>query len=118
MSEIHTTGTWRPTAGDESAFIEAWAEFAGWASRMPGAGELRLTRDVRDERRFVSFGAWQSNEAVRAWKGSPEFRERMAQVLRHVDEFEATELEVVATATSGTTTTSVARRKAIEQHAV
>jgi heme-degrading monooxygenase HmoA len=109
MHEIYTTGTWKPNPGAEDAFIEAWAEFAGWASRMPGAGTLRPTRDVRDEQRFVSFGAWQSNEAVRAWKSAPDFRERMARVLQHVDEFEPTELAVVATAESGATTTAAPR---------
>jgi len=98
MSEIYTTGTWRPSPGKHDAFVEAWAEFADWASRMPGVGTLVLTEDVRDTERFVSFGAWESLEAVRAWKNAPEFRERLARVLRHVEDFEPTELAVVATA--------------------
>lgn len=101
MSELYTTGTWRAKAGAEDAFVEAWSEFAGWASTMPGAGTLRLTRDLKDRGRFVSFGRWESEEAVRAWKGGPEFGSRMARVLEHVDDFQATELEVLATARSG-----------------
>jgi heme-degrading monooxygenase HmoA len=62
---------------------------------MPGAGTAVLTRDVRDPERFVSFVAWASLEAVRAWKTSPEFRPRMARVQKHVDKFAPTELEVV-----------------------
>jgi hypothetical protein len=50
---------------------------------------------------FVSFGAWKSVDAVRVWKGAPDFRERMALVLRHVAEFEPTELAVVAAAEAG-----------------
>lgn len=65
---------------------------------MAGAGTLRLTRDVRETERFVSFGRWESIDAVRAWKTASEFRERMARVLQHVDDFEATELAVAATA--------------------
>ena len=38
---------------------------------------------------------------MRAWKGSPEFKERMARVLQHVSEFNPTELELVATADEG-----------------
>jgi hypothetical protein len=38
---------------------------------------------------------------VRDWKGSPEFRERMAQVLQHVAEFQPSELKLVATADAG-----------------
>ncbi len=101
MTDIYTMGTWTPAEGKTDAFSEAWAEFAGWASAMPGAGTLRLARDARNPRRFVSFGVWQNVESVRAWKSSPEFRERIARVLQHVDEFEPTELGVVATAESG-----------------
>jgi heme-degrading monooxygenase HmoA len=54
-----------------------------------------LARDVRDPERFVSFVAWDSLEAVRAWKTSPGFRPRMARVQEHIDKFAPTELEVV-----------------------
>jgi heme-degrading monooxygenase HmoA len=108
MSELYTTGAWTPKAGAEEAFVEAWGEFAGWASGMPGAGTLRLTRDTKDPRRFVSFGRWESEEAVRAWKSGAEFSTRMARVREHVDEFHASELEVVAVARSGSTTSAAA----------
>jgi heme-degrading monooxygenase HmoA len=101
MSEVYTTGNWKPNAGEEDAFVEAWKEFAGWASQSPGAGTLRLARDAQDPARFVSFGRWESIEAAHAWKGSPEFKERMSRVRRHVDQFVASELEVVATVDEG-----------------
>jgi heme-degrading monooxygenase HmoA len=108
MSEIYTTGTWVPTEGREHAFVEAWAEFAAWASTMPGAGRLRLGRDLHEPGRFVSFGDWESGETVAAWKMSPEFKERMAQVLQHVGEFKPSELELLATATQGASTIEAA----------
>jgi heme-degrading monooxygenase HmoA len=98
MSETITSGSWQPRAGHEDAFVEAWMEFAAWASETPGAGTLRLACDLRDSARFVSYGDWQSLEAVHAWKGSSEFRDRMARVLQHVDDFRPAELETVATA--------------------
>ena len=101
MSELYTQGVWKPAVGKEGAFVEAWLAFAGWASGMPGAGTLRLVRDVRNWERFVSFGTWDSAEHVRTWKSHPEFRQRIARVLQHVDEFEPTELSLVATADSG-----------------
>jgi heme-degrading monooxygenase HmoA len=104
MGEIYTTGSWKPSPGREDAFVEAWAQFAGWASSMPGAGTLRLMRDLHQPGRFVSVGDWESIEEVRNWKSSLEFRERMARVLQHVEEFEPTELAVVATAEAGSTT--------------
>jgi heme-degrading monooxygenase HmoA len=98
MSHTYTTGSWKPTAGKQDVFVAAWSGFAAWASGMPGAGTLRLARDTRDPERFVSFAAWDSIEAVRAWKSAPDFRERLARVLQHVAEFEPSELKVVATA--------------------
>ena len=95
MGEIFTTGRWKPNEGKEAAFIDAWTGFAAWASSRPGAGTLRLTRDAQ---LFPSFGAWESIEAVRAWKGAPKFRERLARVLQHVSEFVPSELALVAMA--------------------
>src|ERR1700737_639854 len=101
MGEIYTTGRWKPNAGMEDAFVDAWALFAAWARGVRGLGELRLTRDVRQPEVFVSFAAWKSSDAVRAWKSAPDFRERLADVLQHVDEFEPSELTVVASADAG-----------------
>ena len=100
MNPVCTTGVWKPKVGEEQEFVAAWTAFASWAGTMPGAGTLRLARDDGDARRYVSFGVWESGDAVRAWKGSPEFRERIARVLRHVEGFEPAELTVVATAAS------------------
>jgi len=101
MAELVTTGTWMVDSDKEVAFIDAWADFAAWASSMPGAGPLRLGRDVRDKRRFVSYAAWTDADAVHAWKSAPAFRERLAGVLQHVDDFQASELDVVARAANG-----------------
>lgn len=95
MSELYTTGTWRPKPGRDAEFVAAWQEFAAWAAAMPGAGTLRLTRDTGDAGRYVSLGRWQDDEAVRAWKASADFRERIGRVLQHVDGFEPAELAVL-----------------------
>jgi len=92
---IYTTGSWKPFPGREDAFLEAWAEFMTWATSLPGAGAAVLGRDERDPGRFVSFAAWESIDAVRGWKDSPEFKPRMARVQEHVDKFAPTELDVV-----------------------
>jgi heme-degrading monooxygenase HmoA len=101
MAEAYTTGSWVPNAGEEDAFIAAWSEFAKWASTMPGAGRVRLARDLRDPGRFVSFARWENIEAIRGWKGSDEFKPRMSRVQQHVDKFNPTELEVVAAFENG-----------------
>jgi heme-degrading monooxygenase HmoA len=104
MIETYTTGTWTPNPGATDAFVEAWTDFAAWASGMPGAGTLRLVCDVRDTSRYMSFGDWSSADAIRQWKTSPEFRERLAHVLQHVSDFRPSELALVATADGGTAT--------------
>jgi len=96
VSIVYTSGTWKTTPDREEAFVEAWEQFAAWATTMPGAGRLQLTRDLYEEGRYVSFGSWSSEEAVRGWKGSPEFKERLAQVVQHVAEFSSAELGMVA----------------------
>ena len=95
-SPVYTTGSWRPFPGHEDAFLDAWREFASWSCRMPGAHLALLGRDLRDPERFVSFMGWDSIDDVRGWKGSPEFKSRMAPVQEHVDRFAPTELEVAA----------------------
>ena len=101
MPDAYTLGSWRPFPGQEDAFIEAWTEFASWATGLPGSGKARLARDLREPDRFWSFLDWENIEAVRNWKSSPEFKERMGRVQKHIDEFAPTELELVASCTSG-----------------
>ena len=95
MGAVYATGSWVPHAGQEEQFLAAWRAFAEWSRGMAGAGEITLTRDLRDPGRFVSFSRWESIEAVRAWKAHGEFKQRMSVVQRHVDRFAPTELEVV-----------------------
>jgi heme-degrading monooxygenase HmoA len=94
MAETYTTGMWSAKAGEEREFVQAWQEFASWASGMPGVGTLRLTRDVTEPSRFLSFAPWESLEAIHSWKASPEFKERIGRVKAHVDDFTAWELEL------------------------
>jgi len=96
--EICTTGEWIAKPGEEGALQEAWLAFASWAHSMPGAGTLRLTKDLAQPGRFVSFGIWDSLAQVHAWKGDAEFRERMGRVQHHVARFAPAELEVVEVA--------------------
>jgi heme-degrading monooxygenase HmoA len=65
------------------------ASFATWAN--PG--------------RFVSFGQWDDADAVRGWKSSPEFKERLGRVVRQATEFEPTELVTLAKVMGGTVET-------------
>jgi heme-degrading monooxygenase HmoA len=102
MYEIFTHGRFEVEPGNEQAFVDAWSEFATWASERAGAGTLRLVRDVRNAGRFLSFGQWDDADAVRAWKSSAEFKERIGRVVRQTTEFEPTELVTIVKVTGGT----------------
>ena len=97
MAAMYTTAEWIAKDGHEQPFVEAWNLFATWAQSQPGAGTLRLTRDLESATRFVSFGSWDSVEAAHQWKSDPEFRSRMAEVQAHVAKFSPSELEVLRT---------------------
>ena len=107
MTGLVTTGMWIVAPTKQAAFVQAWASFAEWASSQPGAGMLRLGVDAGNPTRFVSFGVWRDTASVRHWKSSPEFRERLVRVLQQVDEFRPAELEVLATATGGSSAVSL-----------
>jgi heme-degrading monooxygenase HmoA len=102
MYEIFTYGRFEVEQGNEEAFVEAWSEFATWASERPGAGTLRLVRDVRSAGRFVSFGQWDDADAIQAWKSAAEFKERLGRVVKQATEFEPTELVTMVKVTGGT----------------
>ena len=70
-----TMAEWEVRPGNEAAFIDAWDRFAEWtAGHQPGAIVGVLVQDVADPRRFVSYGPWDSPEAIAAWRGSPASR--------------------------------------------
>jgi heme-degrading monooxygenase HmoA len=94
----YTTASWLPHPGHEDAFLDAWQQFANWSCHMPGAQLAVLARDLRDPNRFVSLIGWDDLEDIHAWKGSIDFKPRVAQVQEHIEQFAPTELDVVATA--------------------
>ena len=100
VRSLNTTGIWTPYPGTHEAFIQAWGELADWASSLPGAQTLILIRDTRETERDVSICSWRTDADVRVWKATPEFRERMVQVPRYVDDSQPTELTPVACAGS------------------
>jgi quinol monooxygenase YgiN len=101
MYEIFTHGRFEVDPANEQAFVDAWSEFAAWASQQSGARTLRLFRDVRKPGRFLAFGEWDEPDAIRAWKSSPEFKERIGRVVKQATEFEPTELLTLARVKGG-----------------
>ncbi|MEX2210519.1 MAG: antibiotic biosynthesis monooxygenase family protein [Gaiellaceae bacterium] len=88
--KAYTSGDWIVKAGEEDAFVDEWTAFARWTlEHAPGGREFTLIRQANDPSHFVSFGAWESAEAVNEWRSSPEFSERLGRCRAHCDHFEA-----------------------------
>jgi heme-degrading monooxygenase HmoA len=67
--------------GRAEDFVGMWREFLTWTEEAhEGFLGARLIRDLRDPHHFVSFAAWQDLDAMRAWQGSPDFKERFDSV--------------------------------------
>ena len=102
MSGIYTHGAWVVIPGREDEFVAAWTDFARWTTKnVPGAGAGTLLRDREDRRRFVSFGPWESESAVAAWRQRPEFMDFVKAARELLEEFRPATLDTVALVAPG-----------------
>lgn len=96
MAEPYTHTTWRVKAGMEEEFVERWSEWARWSHRQGLEARAMLLRDLESPGVFISFGPWQSLEAVKSWRVLPGYQERVARLQEAVEGFEPRTLEAVA----------------------
>ncbi|MGI8827333.1 MAG: antibiotic biosynthesis monooxygenase family protein [Chloroflexota bacterium] len=95
---VYSLGIWIVKPGREGDFVEAWREMADWTTReMTGGEKGTLLRDREQPNRFVSFGPWDSVEAITAWRAHPGFRERVGKLREMLDDFSPTTLDDVST---------------------
>ncbi len=93
----YTSGVWKVKAGHAEEFVAAWTEFAEWTkAHAPGAGWAKLLRDASDENRFVTFGPWDSVEAIAAWRALDGWKDRITKLRDLLVSFEALTLALVA----------------------
>ena len=89
MPELCTCGIWQVTPGSEENFVSAWRDLAAWTvEHTPGAGAATLVQDTAQPHRFVSFGPWESAEAIDAWRASSGFQERVGKMQALLEAFE------------------------------
>ncbi len=92
-----TLGIWTVKPGSEKEFVELWTSFAQWTSaNNPEAGAGYLLRDDTKPYRFISFGAWDRRETVKAWREHAEFKSFVAKVNELCDDFQPFSLSVVS----------------------
>jgi heme-degrading monooxygenase HmoA len=89
MSELYTCGTWTVAPGREDDFVAAWQDLADWTlEAMPGARWAQLVQDTERPNVFLSFGPWESDEAIAAWRESAGFQERVGRIRALLEGFE------------------------------
>ncbi len=97
VGEPYQSGRWLVNMGSEDEFIERWTTFTQWSlDNIPGARSYVLLRDDAEARRFVSFGAFENQEAVKQWRERPEFTELRNACIELCEEFEPHEYTVAA----------------------
>ena len=96
MGTIYTSGSWRVKAGREDEFVAAWRDLAEWTlAEVPGAIWATLLRDVEDPRHFISFGPWETMQAVEGWRASAGFQESVGRIREMLESFEPVAAEAV-----------------------
>jgi len=88
--QSYSSGEWLVQTGSEEEFIERWNTFLEWTlDNAPGAVSFVLVRSTEDPRRFLSLGAWESEEAQDAWRQMPQMQELFSRCRELCEEFEA-----------------------------
>ncbi len=97
MGQPYTHGIWTVTPGHEEQFVTAWTELAEWTGReVPGSIWAKLLRDSSAPNRFISFGPWESQDAIEGWRALAGWQERVQRLRELLDGFEPSTLELVA----------------------
>ena len=93
---IYTVGIWTVKPGREDEFVAAWRAMGEASIAEFPAAHGTLLRDVGNPSRFISFGPWESLEAVDAWRASAPFTEGVARIRESLEAFEPGTYEVSA----------------------
>jgi heme-degrading monooxygenase HmoA len=97
INQPYTLGVWSVKLGNEKTFIAEWKAFADWtAKNQPGAGTGHLLQDPERPNQFVSFGPWESVDAIKSWRERAEFKAFVSRVRELCDDFQPRSLTLVA----------------------
>lgn len=96
--DIYTLGSWTVKHGNETDFIKEWTDFAKWTDEnMSGPGKAYLLQDEKNHLRFISFGTWDNEKSIHAWRESNKFKSFVTRVKDLCDDFQPNTLRVVST---------------------
>lgn len=77
-----TLDSWLIHAGREDEFIAAWTDLMQWTMQeVPGqVGSVPLYRDFQQSHRFFCPIAWESVEAIAAWRANQGYQNRIEHI--------------------------------------
>ncbi len=97
MNQPYTLAQWSVKSGNEEKFIHEWRTFAAWTKKnQPGCGDGYLVQDTERPQRFISFGSWESADAIGEWRSSPQFIEFLGNARKLCDNIQPQTLKLVA----------------------
>jgi len=96
MTHRYAQTTWIVKPGNEDEFVRRWGEFADWSALEGLRAEVSLLRDVDQGNRFVSFGPWETAQAVAQWHTLPGYGERVGRLGELLDDCDPHTVELVA----------------------
>jgi heme-degrading monooxygenase HmoA len=84
----YSSGEWLVREGSEQEFIERWNSFIQWTlNDVSGAVSFVLVRSTEEPRKFLSLGAWESQEAQETWREMPQMQVMLGHCRALCDEF-------------------------------
>jgi len=85
----YSSGEWLVRPGSEEEFIEAWTTFVEWSlDNAEGAESFVLVRSTEEPRKFLSLGAWESQQAQEAWREMPQMQVILGRCRALCDEYD------------------------------
>ena len=85
----YSSGEWLVREGSEEEFIEMWTTFVEWSlDNAAGAESFVLVRSTEEPRKFLSLGAWESQQAQERWREMPQMQVVLGQARALCDEFD------------------------------
>jgi quinol monooxygenase YgiN len=93
----YSSGEWLVGPGSEQEFIERWTSFIEWTlNEAPGAVSFVLVRSTEEPRKFLSLGAWESQQAQEAWREMPHMQVMLGHCRALCDEYDTSRYTLAA----------------------
>jgi heme-degrading monooxygenase HmoA len=95
VGQHYSHTVWIVKPGQEEEFVRRWSAFEEWSAAEGLSARGKLLRDVDDPRRFISFGPWETLQAIRRWRMLPQFQEHARRLGEVLERFDAHTLEEI-----------------------